>query len=242
MREAWDVLDVVRAGPQATLTPATREDDMVTRMEHTPVALGRQILIVLIALLATARSGAAQDTAASATMLRIIGEAADQFRTGRPVWLVADYRFPHRVKGPFATRDAARLAARDPSAALGVFGPYVTARDSSADSGSRIVSVRVVLRAAGGTETTVDVNPAEVDALFFTMAPFDKFVIPYYSRLYGPEFALRLRDYAMLTIRRPKGHCTSVTCEPDDHGRWRVFPLFDPREWPRLRSADSVSH
>ena len=117
----------------------------------------------------------------------------------------------------------------DSSATRGVFGPYVTPQDSSADSGARVVSVRVVLRDGGGAETTLDVNPEEVDALFFSMAPFDKFVVPYYSRLYGPAFAQDLRDYAMLTIRRPKGHCTTVTCEPGDPHRWRVFPMFGPR-------------
>ena len=212
---------------------------MQTIMEGTSVAIRRQAviaLIALIALVATAGEGGAQDTAVTATMLRIVGETADQYRTGRSVWLVADYRFPHRVRGPFATREAAQLARRDSAATLGVFGPYVTPRDSSADSGWRIRSVRVVLRAAG-KDTTIDVNPDSVDALFFTMAPFDKFVVPYYSRLYGADFALRLRDYALLTIRRPKGHCSTVACEPDPHGRWHVLPVFDPVEWSQPRPA-----
>lgn len=36
----------------------------------------------------------------------------------------------------------------------------------------------------------------DVDALFFTMSAIDKFAIPYYSRLYGPAVAARMRsDY-----------------------------------------------
>ncbi|HXH63719.1 MAG TPA: hypothetical protein VNG95_06005 [Gemmatimonadales bacterium] len=36
----------------------------------------------------------------------------------------------------------------------------------------------------------------DVDALFFTLSAIDKFAIPYYSRLYGPAVAARMRsDY-----------------------------------------------
>jgi hypothetical protein len=202
----------------------------------------RPILAALLILLGTTRSGAAQDTAVTATMLRIVAETADQFRTGRPVWLLADYRFPHLVRGPFPTREAAQLARRDSTATQGLFGPYVTPRDAGADSAPRVVGIRVLLRAPGGAQTTIVVNPEEVDALFFTMTPFDKFVVPYYSRLYGADFARRLRQYALKSPFIPKGHCATRACEPDPGiGRFRVLPPWDPAERSFRGPADSLS-
>jgi hypothetical protein len=38
------------------------------------------------------------------------------------------------------------------------------------------------------------IDPREVDAAFFNIAAIDKFVIPYYSALVGPEAATQLRE------------------------------------------------
>ena len=198
------------------------------------------VLAVLSLTVALPRLGAAQDTAVTSTMLRIVAETADQYRTGRPVWLLADYRFPHFVRGPFSTREAAEAARRDSTLAL--FGPYVTPRDPVRDSFPRLVSVRMVLRTAAGTQTTLDVQPEEADAIFFSMASFDKFVVPYYSRLYGAEFAGRLRQYALRAPRIIK-HCASRACMPDTTGgrQFRVVPLWDPSAWTPGSPADSLS-
>jgi hypothetical protein len=191
--------------------------------------------------MALPRRSAAQDTAVTSTMLRIVAETADQYRTGRPVWLLADYRFPHPVRGPFPTRQAAEAARHDSTATLALLGPYVTPPDPVRDSFPRIVSVRLQVRTAAGTQKTVNVNPQEVDAIFLSMVSFDKFVVPYYSRLYGPEFARRLRQYALQTPMLPK-HCASRACMPDTTGSGppRVLPLWDPSVWTPGRPVDSL--
>ena len=177
----------------------------------------------------------------TATMLRAIAERADQYRTGLPVYLLADYRFPHNVDGPFPSRAAAELARPDSGLTFGVFGPNVTPRDTMPDSTSRVVSVRVLVQLPNGRRT-IEVNPNEVDALFFTLVSFDKFVVPYYSRLYGPDFARRLKIYSRVMIKRPIGHCATRACEPDPGtGRFRVLPTWDPTTWSLPQVADSTS-
>lgn len=210
---------------------------MQTLPEGTRVRIRCPILAVWFLLMGAPASGVAQDTVVTATMLRVVAERADQYRTGRPVYLLADYRFPHNVRGPFSTRRAAELAGGDSSASFRVFGPYVTPRDATPDSAARVVSIQLVVQSPRGRQT-IDVNPSTVDALFFSMVPFDKFVVPYYSRLYGPEFARRLRDDALsLPIFIP-AHCATHACMPGPEG-FRDLPEFDPGMW-RRHPADST--
>jgi hypothetical protein len=44
-------------------------------------------------------------------------------------------------------------------------------------------------------------DPKDVDAVFFTMSVIDKFVLPYYAALSGPEIAQRMRDSLEVYIR-----------------------------------------
>lgn len=46
------------------------------------------------------------------------------------------------------------------------------------------------------------INPREVDALFFNMSVFDKFVVPYYARVSGPAYAQMLRDSMEALVRQ----------------------------------------
>jgi hypothetical protein len=196
------------------------------------VRIGRPILTVVLLLWTLAVSSAAgQDTTVSATMLRVLAEAADGFRTGRPVFLVADYRFPHNVAGPFATYAEARRVQMDSGATFGVFGPYVTPRDPGADSASRVVAVRLTIESPAGRRRTVDLDlrRVEVDALFFTMSAVDKFVIPYYSDIYGPEYATVARDVSLVV--RPICHATSRICMiPEELVQF--LPIWDPVRGP----------
>jgi hypothetical protein len=193
------------------------------------VRIGRPILTVVLMLWAIAASPAAgQDTTVSATMLRVLAEAADGFRTGRPVFLVADYRFPHNVAGAFATYEEARRVRRmqaDSGATFGVFGPYVTRRDPRSDSASRVVAVQLTIKSPKGRLRTVNVNPDTVDALFFTMPAVDKFVIPYYSRTYGPDYAAALRKWSFVAITIC--HLSSRNCWIVEDGV-HFIPFSDP--------------
>ncbi len=166
-----------------------------------------------------------QDTLVSATMLRVLAETADEFRTGAPVFLVAAYQFPHKVLGGFQSRaeaDSARAAA---GGGHGVFGPYVTPEDEIPDSAAEVISVRLEIETAGGREVVV-VDPERVDALFFSQSAYDKFVVPYYAGIYGPEYALRQREIFMR--KRPPGHCLSRMCLIMEDGAVDVEPYLPP--------------
>src|SRR5437016_343889 len=70
---------------------------------------------------------APQDTTTriSAGLLRRLAAAADGYRTGEPVWVVASTYEPYQVEGVYPT--VAEANRRSPSIRGGkVFGPYVT--------------------------------------------------------------------------------------------------------------------
>jgi hypothetical protein len=175
-----------------------------------------------------------QDTRqVSATMLRVLAEAADADRTGRPVFFVADHRFPHQVVGPFGSRGEAERVRADSGATFGVFGPYTTAVEPTSDTASRVVGIRLTVRTQRGQET-IEVDPRKVDALFLSGTATDKFVIPYYGRIYGTEYAQRLRvrldgvGYIICHIR------PSYLCIPRPNGSLSPLRVMDPpRTVPR---------
>jgi len=151
----------------------------------------------------------------TAALLRRLGEAADGYRTGRPVYVVACYDDP---------RDALRVFEREADALehlaragdrFGMFGPFATpvdgsasgvpvgeagasleARDGSAPAGE-VVEVVLSLRDDAGAETTIRLDGREHDALFWSMSAIDKFAVPYYTRTDGPEYAAEMRRRAM---------------------------------------------
>ena len=165
-----------------------------------------------------------------AALAKRLGEAADGYRTGQPVWFAAAMAYPHDIKGAFPSLEAVRAAVRDSLPGYGVFGPYVTpldfdratvlvglkhfrptiyAQDSlqpwmpdiplPLDSIDRItLTVHPTTRAA----YTLDFDPKEVDALFFTLAAADKFVMPYYTGVLGVDYAARMRARLRDYIRR----------------------------------------
>ena len=58
---------------------------------------------------------------------------------------------------------------------------------------SDLDSVRVTVFVKSGPPQFTTYPRAEVDALFFTLSAIDKFVIPYYQRLLGADYADSLR-------------------------------------------------
>src|SRR5205823_12374090 len=74
---------------------------------------------------------APQDTSTriSAGLLRRLAAAADGYRTGEPIWIVASPSEPYSVTGVYTSVDEARRRAR--STGVQYFGPYVTPRDGA---------------------------------------------------------------------------------------------------------------
>jgi len=186
-------------------------------------SLGRTLLTASVLVFA-ALPVRAQEPPLSATLLKRLAAAADDYRTGDSVYAVAAYAFPHNLIGVFPNLEQAQAARRRAGMGYGLFGPFVTAQDF----GRRIVLLTrprhcpgtifpcYDVRSVGEPETpwfahdidsvavTVFHNSGDiwrsvanglgVDAIFFTLAAFDKFALPYYSRLYGPAQAAALRD------------------------------------------------
>lgn len=165
----------------------------------------------------------------SASLARILAETAD-IHDGQPHWIVAEPSYPHRITGIFPTLDAARAAVR-PGSPSRIFGPFVTPLDFGrpplimaycmhlaspiasvyeptggpycpgrvfpADS---IDQIRVFIRTKQGDTLTVDVKNA--DSIFLTATAIQKFVLPYYSRVYGPGYAKTLWDSVTARVGR----------------------------------------
>jgi hypothetical protein len=199
------------------------------RLTLAPASRGMAWAVMVFGLISTFTISRldAQDSTISATLLRVLAEAADVHRTGRPIFLVAAYRYPHRVAGAVPSRALAEKLRADSGAAFGIFGPYVTPGDSETAS-NRVLTVRLTLQTPEGRQT-VDVNPDSADAVFLSLSAVDKFVIPYYTRTYGPGFAGRLRS--LIARRGMIMHCWSDMCFPDPRGLLR--PLRVGNE-PRL--------
>jgi hypothetical protein len=190
-----------------------------------PRTLRATISLALLTLPASS-SLLAQDTTVSATMLRVLAEAADVHRTGQPIFLVADYRYPHHVIGRFSTQEEAKVMKADSGATFGVFGPFVTPADPVLAPGDQVVNVRVTTKSARGLRT-VDFNPTEVDALFLSMSAIDKFAVPYYAKVYGAEYARRMRQ--RLSVARVMPHRLSVQDSGLVGRRLRVWDPTEPR-------------
>lgn len=136
-----------------------------------------------------------KDQPISAALARRLAEAADGFRSGKPVYLVADYDAPARVlsfegEGAEAAAEKAKREAAG-GARLGVFGPFLTEPDAGPGGAARpeVLDVTVRVRLADGTTRTETIAGSEADALFWTRAAVDKFVVPYYAGALGLEHA-----------------------------------------------------
>jgi hypothetical protein len=140
----------------------------------------------------------ADTTRLPASLLRRLAEAADGFRDGTDRYVVAAREFPHKVAGAFrdSTEAKAIAVARSLSDTLhyAVFGPYVTIAEPVPDSlvkGPEDV-VSVTVKTIDGKVKTYSAD--SVDALFWSVAAFDKFVAPYLTSVAGVQYAAEQRE------------------------------------------------
>jgi hypothetical protein len=141
-------------------------------------------------------SEVAGDTSAkSASLVRRLAEAADGFRDGRPHWVVIHRRGDrghHDVKGVFDTFAEASFTARRAGPEYAAFGPFVTVDDPPDLSSNETDVVEVIVRQKNGVEKRFDGD--SVDALFWSLAAFDKFVAPYLTSVDGVRYAAEQRE------------------------------------------------
>jgi hypothetical protein len=144
----------------------------------------------------TQTSEVAGDTLAkSASLVRRLAEAADGFRDGKPRYVVAHRkgdRGHHDVLGVFMTFQEADFMARRAGPEYAVFGPFVTLDDPPDESSSEEDVVEVIVRKKNGREVRYSAD--SVDALFWSLAAFDKFIAPYLTVVDGARYAAEQRE------------------------------------------------
>jgi len=130
----------------------------------------------------------------TASLLKRLGEAADGYRTGADIWCAAEIAFPHELE-VFPTEQEAKQYCSQQGTQYEVFGPYCTPVDARKAVSGRVLNIKVTVE-SGGTTKDIDIDPNEVDALFWGESSADKFVFPYYTSLYGVEKAAQMkRDF-----------------------------------------------
>ncbi len=151
----------------------------------------------------------------TAALLRRLAEAADGYRTGEPIYVVACHDDPrHDLRVFEREADALEHLARA-GGRFGMFGPFATPVDGSATGGrareaaasldapdgsapaGEVVEVTVSLRDPAGAERMIRLDAREHDALFWSMSAIDKFAVPYYAHTDDAELAVEMRRRAM---------------------------------------------
>jgi hypothetical protein len=168
--------------------------------------------------------------AMSASLLRRLAEAVDGYRTGETLFVAAARSFPHDVAGVFPSSRQATEVARRKGVDYGVFGPYFAPPDSGNEmmlyslrpcpgrheldswcpdtTGSanfavpyaNIKDITITIHQKDGASVE-SVLSHDVDAVFFTVSAIDKFVIPYYARIYNAQFAADMRAAYLRNLR-----------------------------------------
>lgn len=141
-------------------------------------------------------SEVAGDTLAqSASLVRRLAEAADGFRDGRPRWVAIHRkgdRGHHHVLGVYRTFQEANFMAGRAGPEYAAFGPFVTQDDPPDLSPRDEDVVEVIVRQRNGVQKRYDGD--SVDALFWSLAAFDKFIAPYLTSVDGVRYAAEQRE------------------------------------------------
>lgn len=130
----------------------------------------------------------------SASLLRRLAEAADGYRDGMDKFVVAQRETEnghHEVLGVFSTSAEARMVALRGGTAYGVFGPFRTENDAKEYPPEELVD-EVIVKYRNGEELRFAGD--SVDALFWSLPAFDKFVVPYLSLISGVRYAAEQRE------------------------------------------------
>lgn len=155
----------------------------------------------------------------SAALLRRLASTADAFRTGDMVYIVASPVFPHDVVGAYRSLDGARFVADSAGTSFYAYGPYVTPQDSApfiplvafqcykdrrttkwvcpnvvrrVYRFEEIETIDLTFNLTDGNSVTVTVEEPPA-AFVLTLDAFDRFIVPYYTRLFGPDYVARMR-------------------------------------------------
>jgi hypothetical protein len=109
--------------------------------------------------------------------------------------------------GVFSSPEEAKVAVTRGGAGYDTFGPFVTPKDDyRIPEGERVAEVIVVYR--DGVRKRYDGD--SVDALFWGLPAFDKFIVPYLSSVSSAEHAREQRELYRLNDRAGMGRTETV--------------------------------
>jgi hypothetical protein len=178
---------------------------------------------------------------ASSTLLSRLAEAVDGHRKGKAVVYVAEFLYDtkkgHKLHGPFRNCEEAReFRATELGDAkgndYGIFGPFYTLdgpdASMSKEPKSRVTSVVVHLTEGG----PIELSPDDADAVFWSRAAVEKFVIPYYVAIgTHAEGGAILDDLetAVALVHRPGSEWRS-----ESPGIWLGGKKLDHKEDPGI--------
>ena len=151
-------------------------------------------------------------TPKSASLARRLAEAADGFRDGEIKWIVADNEFPHAVllvsHSLQEAQGAVKRSEADTAHDYRIYGPFQTSKDIGyVEREEDEIDSVIVWRHGGQKHHYYDGK--QIDALFWGMPAFDKFVTPYLTAVYGAKFAAEQRQL-YLVGRSPYTHSTEA--------------------------------
>jgi hypothetical protein len=152
----------------------------------------------------------------SGTLACALGEAAAGFTglpefAGQELWFVVSYDpVFNPLEGqndyaitPYTSQQDAEQNATEPG--LAVFGPFSTAPvegfNVGGDNSFNVANVYLTtqpplpfLPSPAPPGVSIELSAGGVDAVFFSLPALEKFAVPYYAGIYGPEFAQTMLD------------------------------------------------
>jgi hypothetical protein len=146
------------------------------------------------------------------TQARVLAEAVSSYPDTGQVFVVANTVRPYQPLGFYRTRPSADSAAARAGALYRAFGPYpgLATRDPW-----EVLSITVRVRTTEG-ERELNYDPRTVDAVFLSTNAVRKFLLQYYRKLYGDEFANAVAAAIVVpTPKTPPCHRMSFPCFAD---------------------------
>jgi hypothetical protein len=170
------------------------------------------VIAAVIGALAATAIRAALSERPRLTQERVLAEAVSSYSDTGQFYLVTANARPFTPVGYYPTRPAADSAVARAGAGYGAHGPY---RGPATRDPWRVLSITVRIQTEAG-ERELHYDPHRVDAVFLSMSAVRKFMLPYYRRLYGDDFADAVA--AVIAVPRPPTppcHMMSFPCTAD---------------------------
>ena len=184
--------------------------------------------MLLACLMGCASSITAQTSASAfpAAMYRSAVEAVQSQSNEYGYFVAVGMEFPHEVLALHRERSAAEEVAGRAKLRYGLIGPilggqpmammslalpcrhrapsYISCPDTTMSFSTVAVDrILIIYQGRGGSDTVMNFVPDSGDAVFFTPSAVEKFVFPYYERVFGIERANQMREEYINRARRP---------------------------------------